>query len=68
MTGVVMLLVTVTPEGNAMNPLVLRRLGGGLDEAVLETIQQWRFTPAKDANGKPGAMRFEVEVIFRIEG
>lgn len=64
--GSVLLLITVTAEGSVVNPLVLRRLGAGLDDAALEAIQKWRFIPSKDANGMAGAMRLEVEVVFRF--
>jgi TonB family protein len=64
--GNLLVLVTVTSDGSVVNPLFLNRLDPGLDEATLNAFQRWRLKPGKDGNGKPGAMRIEVEITFRL--
>jgi periplasmic protein TonB len=63
--GVVVLYIVVDPNGNAINPRVMKSLGLGLDEKALEAVKQWKFKPGyKD--GKPVAVAATVEVSFRL--
>jgi periplasmic protein TonB len=63
--GVVVLYIVVDPNGNAINPRVMKSLGLGLDEKAVEAVKQWKFKPGyKD--GKPVAVAATVEVNFRL--
>jgi TonB family protein len=63
--GVVILAITVDPNGNAINPQVMKSLGLGLDEKAMEAVRQWKFKPGyKD--GKPVPVKATVEVNFRL--
>jgi periplasmic protein TonB len=63
--GVVVLYIVVDPNGNAINPKVMKSLGLGLDEKAVEAVKQWKFKPGyKD--GKPVAVAATVEVNFRL--
>jgi protein TonB len=63
--GVVVLNLVVDPNGNAVNPKVMKSLGLGLDEKAIEAVKQWKFKPGyKD--GKPVAVVATVEVFFRL--
>lgn len=55
----------VNPNGEAVNPRVLRSLGHGLDEKALEAVAKWEFRPgAKD--GKPVTVAATIEVNSRL--
>jgi TonB family protein len=63
--GVVVLYIVVDPNGNAINPRVMKSLGLGLDEKAMEAVKQWKFKPGyKD--GKPVSVAATVEVNFRL--
>ena len=63
--GVVVLYIVVDPNGNAVNPRVMKSLGLGLDEKAMEAVKQWKFKPGyKD--GKAVAVAATVEVNFRL--
>lgn len=38
-----------------------------LAEAAVDAIEQWRFEPATDADGKPIAVRYFITIQFRLE-
>ncbi|HUB50988.1 MAG TPA: energy transducer TonB [Terracidiphilus sp.] len=63
--GVCMITVVVDAQGIPHNPVVVRRLGEGLEEKALEVIPRYRFKPGlKD--GRPVATRITIEVNFRL--
>jgi TonB family protein len=64
--GTVRLLVVVGAEGRATAMSVTMKLGGGLDEAAVESVRKWRFKPAVNVDGKPVPARVPVEVVFRM--
>ena len=59
--GTVVLSAVVTVDGEASHIKVMKRLPYGLTNKAIETIQQWRFAPAKDSDGKPVAVRQIIE-------
>jgi protein TonB len=63
--GAVTLRLVVTAEGLPTNVSVIRGVGYGLDEAAREKVRTWRFTPARDRNGRPIATWVLVEVRFQ---
>jgi TonB family protein len=40
-------------DGKITNVRVLKSLGLGLDESVINTLKKWKCKPAKDRDGKP---------------
>jgi TonB family protein len=63
--GICMITVVVDAQGIPRNPIVVQRLGEGLDEKALEAIPQYRFKPGiKD--GHAVATRITIEVDFRL--
>ena len=40
---------------------------GGLDEAAIEAVKQWKFTPAKDEEGKPVTSWATFPIIFQLK-
>jgi TonB family protein len=47
-----------------INVAVVESAGPMLDEALMEAVRSWRFTPAK-LNGVPVSMRMTVQHVFR---
>ncbi|HLX85218.1 MAG TPA: energy transducer TonB [Terriglobales bacterium] len=63
--GVVVLQLTVGPDGTPRDIRVVRTLGLGLDEKAIEAVKKWRFDPAKK-DGKPVAVSVNIEVNFHL--
>jgi protein TonB len=53
--------VKVSPEGDVLEVTLVKGIGNGLDQIVLDTVKSWRFHPAT-INGNPVAT--EAELIF----
>jgi TonB family protein len=63
--GQVILAVALNAQGTIDDVKVVRSLDKGLDQAAIDAVKQWKFSPAiKD--GKPVAAQLEVEIQFRI--
>src|SRR6185369_24808 len=45
--GDVIVEVTIDEQGNVVKTKVLQTVGYGIEQIVIATLQQWRFTPAK---------------------
>lgn len=66
--GLVLVLVRVTEDGVPQEVSVKESSGHSvLDDAALEAVRRWRFTPARQA-GHPVAAAVEVPVRFSLEG
>ena len=63
--GVCMIAVVVDAQGIPRNPVVVRRLGEGLDEKALEVIPLYRFKPGMK-DGRAAPTRIVIEVNFRL--
>ncbi|MGB6827550.1 MAG: energy transducer TonB [Terracidiphilus sp.] len=63
--GICMIAVVVDAQGIPRNPIVVQRLGEGLDEKALEAIPHYRFKPGMK-DGHPVATRVTIEVNFRL--
>ncbi len=61
--GTSTLLVTVDPDGMVSAAEVFEAAGGGLDEAALAAVRQWRFKPAT-RGGEPVRARIRVPFQF----
>lgn len=64
--GKVLLLVEVDEKGRVTNVRVLRGLGHGLDEAAVEAVRQFTFTPGT-VDGRPGPMEIRYTYTFVLD-
>lgn len=64
--GTVVLRVTITTDGRAVNISVMKGVGLGLEEKAIEAVKTWRFRPAVGPSGKPVATIVPIEVTFRL--
>jgi protein TonB len=65
--GRVILRVVVLPDGDA-GEVVLEKSSGveSLDQAALETVRRWRFSPAR-RNGRPVSATVQVPIRFALK-
>ncbi len=63
--GTLLLDVTVSAEGRAIDASVVRGLPFGLNESAIRTMRDWQFRPAT-REGQPVACRVMIEVTFRL--
>lgn len=66
-TGVVIVQAVIDETGTVTDTEVLKGLPEGLSEAAVEAIEQWTFAPARDAQGKPVAVFYNLTVNFTLE-
>jgi protein TonB len=64
--GTVVLQVTITTDGRAINISVVKGPGLGLEEKAIEAVKGWKFKPAVGPGGKPVATIVPIEVTFRL--
>src|SRR5580765_796399 len=64
--GTVVLQVTITPDGRAINISVVKGPGLGLEEKAIEAVKGWKFKPAVGPNGKIVPTIVPIEVTFRL--
>ena len=64
--GSVVLQVTVTSDGRAVNISIVKDPGMGLGEKAVEAVRTWRFKPAVGPSGKIVAVIVPIEVTFRL--
>ncbi|MBZ5695033.1 MAG: energy transducer TonB [Acidobacteriia bacterium] len=64
--GVVVLMATITADGDVTDIRITKGLGYGLDEEAVDAVQRWRFRPALGPDGKPAAVRQAIQVSFRL--
>ena len=63
--GIVILETTINVEGNVVAAIILRSIPL-LDQAALDAVRQWRFTPAR-LNGVPIPVIMTVTVNFTLQ-
>lgn len=63
--GTVYVQFIVDEQGNVVDPVVARGIGGGCDEAALEAVKKAKFKPGKQ-RGKPVKVQYSVPVRFRL--
>jgi TonB family protein len=63
--GVVILEVTITTGGKAINISVVKGPGMGLEEKAVEAVKGWKFKPAVGPSGDPVDTLVPIEVTFR---
>jgi TonB family protein len=61
--GDVVVEVTISEKGDVIQTRVLKSVGFGLDEIVVETLRQWHYIPAR-IDGLPVASREDVHFHF----
>ncbi|TSC26766.1 TonB family protein [Corallococcus sp. Z5C101001] len=66
-TGVVMVMVVIGVDGAVEqgSPRIQRSVPG-LDEAALESVAQWRFSPALGHDGGPVRVKVVIPVKFAL--
>ena len=63
-TGNVVVGLIVGRDGKPCNVHLVRGIGmAGLDESAVESVQHYKFKPARQ-NGKPVAVNLNIEVMF----
>jgi TonB family protein len=63
--GTVVLGIVIDKAGKVSRIRLDRPLGMGLDENAMESVKQWRFSPAT-RNGEPVAVAMDIEVSFNL--
>jgi TonB family protein len=63
--GVIILELEIDAEGRVRDPVVVKPLGYGLDEAAIEAVSQWRYKSAME-DGRPVATRYNATINFRL--
>jgi hypothetical protein len=58
--------VLVSAEGRAVQIRPVKLLGYGLDQQAYYAIKDWKFKPARDAQGTPIPLIVPIEVTFRL--
>lgn len=64
--GFVILQATIDRTGHVTDVRVLKPLPFGLDDAAVQAVRQWRFTPAT-LQGRPVPVYFRLTVQFRVQ-
>jgi periplasmic protein TonB len=64
--GIVVLEVTITADGRAVNISIIKDPGMGLGEKAVEAVRTWKFRPAAGPSGKIVAVQVPIEVTFRL--
>lgn len=61
--GIVYVEVIIDKEGNAINAIVKKGIGGGLDEEALNAVLNTKFVPGKQ-RGKPVKVKLVIPIKF----
>ncbi len=64
--GRVIVQFIIDQEGNVVDPVVVRGIGGGCDEAALEAAKHLKFTPGHQ-RGRAVKVRYSLPIIFRLQ-
>ena len=64
-SGTVVVVLEVHPDGRAHNMRIERSLDPGLDQKALDAISKWQFAPGTK-DGKPVLVAATIEVNFRL--
>ncbi len=65
--GEVVLQVGIGPDGSITAVNVLRSAGTDLDAAAVDAVRQWRYEPARTADGRPAAVTTVVTIRFTLD-
>jgi TonB family protein len=64
--GTIALAVVVDTTGVPMNVKVLRGLSCGLNQQAIDSVKQWKLSPAIGPEGNPATVKINVEVTFHL--
>jgi TonB family protein len=64
--GTVVLQVTITTDGRAIDIHVVKGPGLGLEEKAIEAVKGWKFKAAVGPSGRPVPTIVPIEVTFRL--
>lgn len=64
--GRVIIQFIVDENGNVTDPVVVRGIGGGCDEAAIEAIRSVEWTPGRQ-RGRAVRVQFQLPVMFRLQ-
>lgn len=65
-TGSVLLRIQITVDGEVGDVEVKKSLEPSLDQEAISAVRNWKFDPAKDANGVPVEVHMPVQMSFRM--
>jgi len=65
-SGIVILEIVVSAEGNVIDAKVLKPLPFGLDEKAVEAVKQWKFRPGT-LNEMPVAVIYNITMNFKLD-
>ena len=63
--GRVVVQFIIDKEGNVLDPVVVRGIGGGCDEEAINAVKQIKFVPGRQ-RGKPVSVRYSLPVSFKL--
>ncbi len=63
--GRVVVQFIIDEEGNVVDPVVVRGIGGGCDEAAIEAVKKVQFTPGRQ-RGRAVRVRYSLPITFRL--
>ncbi len=63
--GRVIIQFIIDENGNVVDPVVVRGIGGGCNQAALEAVKKVTFTPGRQ-RGRPVKVKYSIPVIFRL--
>jgi len=63
--GRVIIQFVIDEQGNVVDPVVVRGVGGGLDEAALAAVKNISFIPGRQ-RGHPVRVRYSLPITFRL--
>ncbi len=66
-TGRVVLEIVLGRDGSIRSVRVLRSVKL-LDQAAILAVRQWRFSPARDAQGRPVSVVVDIPMVFTLGG
>jgi len=61
-----MLLITVSPKGTVEDICLTKSLEPQIDAEIIKTVRRWHFKPARGFDGKPFAIREQLEFTFNL--
>jgi len=65
--GRVVVQFIIDEQGRVVDPVVVRGIGGGCDEAAVEAVKKVEFTPGRQ-RGRAVRVRYSLPIVFRLQG
>ena len=66
MPGTVVIELVVDKDGNPTQVVVVKKLGGGLDDIALNAVKDLKFTPGIQS-GKPVRVKMNIPIKFVLK-